>query len=424
MEVEVRGPVLDEVLRHLDLPDVVVQGPGLGQHRVRLDLLGGLLGQRGHDEGVVVGAGRLERHLAEDRQVRVRQLEELGRRDEAEDGLEDGQEDEGQPRAQGAADEAHQGLRGDLAEAADPLPDEMDRDDDDDVDRGDDEDPRPQGRGPAVALIDLDAVDGRDPADEAEDHEEVVRAEHVAGHQAVQDGVDEGQMVGGQEGEEERRRPGRGRRTGRSRRVAKVGDRGVSAEALGHEEGQPVEDEAQDERRAHHRELLEGISGPEDGFQVVPEGDEEQGEEQERPGEIREPARLPAELEVDQADLLRGLDRDLVALADDDLALLDRVEDGLDAHPGAGLPGLRLRLVEGDVGDEEDVGQADEQHLGPGREVQGVDLGREPLLGLLDVQDVRDADGPLLAGRSDEGEAPFELALDEQVLGQDDARGR
>ncbi len=105
------------------------------------------------------------------------------------------------------------------------------------------------------------------------------------------------------------------------------------------------------------------------------------------------------------------------------LPFLDRVEDGLDARPGAGLPGLRFRLVEGDVGDEEDVGQADEEHLGPGREVQRIDLGREPLLGLPDVQDVRNADGPLLAGRPDEGEPPFELALDEQVLGQDDARG-
>ena len=46
------------------------------------------------------------------------------------------------------------------------------------------------------------------------------------------------------------------------------------------------------------------------------------------------------------------------------------------------------------------------------------------LLGLLDVPDVRDADGPLLSGRPDEGESPLELALEEQVLGQDDARGR
>ena len=84
---------------------------------------------------------------------------------------------------------------GELAQAAEPLPDEVDRDDDDDVDRGDDEEPGPEGRRPPLALVDLDAVDGRQPADQAEDQEEVVRPEDVAGHQAVEDGVDEGQVV-------------------------------------------------------------------------------------------------------------------------------------------------------------------------------------------------------------------------------------
>ena len=79
--------------------------------RVGLDLLGRLLGQGGDDQRMMVGAGRLEGHLAEDRQVGVRQLEELGRGHEAEDVLVDGQEDEGQGGAQEAADEAHEGLR-------------------------------------------------------------------------------------------------------------------------------------------------------------------------------------------------------------------------------------------------------------------------------------------------------------------------
>ena len=104
---------------------------------------------------------------------------------------------------------------------------------------------------------------------------------------------------------------------------------------------------------------------------------------------------LLLELDVDEADLLDGLGRDLVALADDDLALLDRVEDGLDAHPGPLLAGLGLGLVVGDVGGEEEVGEVDEQHLRPRGEVQAVDLGGEPLLGLLDVQDVVRPDRPL-----------------------------
>ena len=64
-------------------------------------------------------------------------------------------------------------------------------------------------------------------------------------------------------------------------------------------------------------------------------------------------------------------------------------------------------------------------HLGPGGEVQGVDLGRDPLLGLLDVQDVA------RRGRSVRSPGPptrvkprSQLALDEQVLGEDDALGR
>ena len=61
VDVELLVLVLDEVLGHLDLADVVVEGPGLDQQGVDADLLGRLLGQRGDDQRVVVGAGRLER---------------------------------------------------------------------------------------------------------------------------------------------------------------------------------------------------------------------------------------------------------------------------------------------------------------------------------------------------------------------------
>ena len=103
-------PVLDEVLGHLDLADVVVEGARLGQHRVELDFLGRLLGQRGHDERMVVGARGLDGHLPEDREIRVRELQEARGGDEAEDVLENGQEDEGQAGAQQAAQNPHQDL--------------------------------------------------------------------------------------------------------------------------------------------------------------------------------------------------------------------------------------------------------------------------------------------------------------------------
>ncbi len=54
VHVEFPGPVLDEVLGHLRLADVVVEGSGLGQLGIEAQLLGALLGQRGDDEGVVV----------------------------------------------------------------------------------------------------------------------------------------------------------------------------------------------------------------------------------------------------------------------------------------------------------------------------------------------------------------------------------
>ena len=63
-----------------------------------------------------------------------------------------------------------------------------------------------------MTLVDLDAVDGGDAPDQAEDHREVIRAEDVPGHQAVQDGVDEGQVVRRQEGEQERPDLERGKR--------------------------------------------------------------------------------------------------------------------------------------------------------------------------------------------------------------------
>ena len=121
-----RLDVLDEVFGPLDLPDVVVEGSGLDQHRVQADLLGRLLGQGGDDQRMMVGAGRLDGHLPEDRQVGVGELEELGLGDEPEDVLEDGQEKEGQGARSG--DPAQRGPSGprrpDRARPADLLPDE------------------------------------------------------------------------------------------------------------------------------------------------------------------------------------------------------------------------------------------------------------------------------------------------------------
>ena len=106
--------VLDEILRHLDLADVVVEGAGLDEERIELDGFGRLLGEGGDDERMMVGAGRLDGHLAEDLGLGVRQLEELRLGHEPEEVLVDREEDEGEGRAEQAPDAAHEDLGGEL----------------------------------------------------------------------------------------------------------------------------------------------------------------------------------------------------------------------------------------------------------------------------------------------------------------------
>ncbi|MCK7483063.1 MAG: hypothetical protein M0C28_42620 [Candidatus Moduliflexus flocculans] len=50
-----------------------------------------------------------------------------------------------------------------------------------------------------------------------------------------------------------------------------------------------------------------------------------------------------------------------------------------------------------------------------------VEVGGEAALALADVEEVADADRPFAALPVDEGQAPFRFAVDEEVLGDDDA---
>ena len=68
--------VLDEVVGHLRLADVVVVAGHARQQRVRADRLRRGLREVSQHERVLVGAGRLERESAQKRQVLVRQLEQ------------------------------------------------------------------------------------------------------------------------------------------------------------------------------------------------------------------------------------------------------------------------------------------------------------------------------------------------------------
>ena len=85
--------------------------------------------------------------------------------------------------------------------------------------------------------------------------------------------------------------------------------------------------------------------------------------------------------------------RGLVALADDDLAFLDRVKDRFDRWPGLFLPGFGFDLVERDVGGQtKPKDRLMSRPLFPGGELELVDLGDELVLGFLDVQNVLDRD--------------------------------
>ncbi len=106
-------------------------------------------------------------HLPEDGEVRVRQLQELAGRDEAEGRLHGRKEEEGQGPADDPSDEAHEDLRGERAEAA-PFLDEMDDEDDGRVRRRDEQEAGPERRRPLALPEVSDAVDGGQPADQAE----------------------------------------------------------------------------------------------------------------------------------------------------------------------------------------------------------------------------------------------------------------
>ena len=155
--------------------------------------------------------------------------------------------------------------------------------------------------------------------------------------------------------------------------------------------------------------------------EIVPEGGEEEEVEEEAPGEVGQPARPPADPLVVLVQDLERLGGDLVALADDDPVLLDDERDRADRGPGHGLPSLRLDLVVGDVGGQEDLAQVREEGPVPGRDLDLLELVGEAPLALPDVEEVADPDGPLAALDVAEGQAALRLAVDEEVLRQDDA---
>ncbi len=187
---------------------------------------------------------------------------------------------------------------------------------------------------------------------------------------------------------------------------------------------EPIDEQGDEKHHAHHGEDPPRRFGAEQRFEVEPQGDEEQGEQEEGAGEVEGPAAFLLEVLVDEADPLERVGRGFVALADDDFALLDAVEDGLDLALRPLPPGLAVHPVVGDVGGEEEIAEPLEDPLLPAGDLEPGDFSPELVPALLEFQDVVHPDDALVPRAAEEGEPPFGLAADEQALGNDDAPGR
>ncbi len=245
------------------------------------------------------------------------------------------------------------------------------------------------------------------PPTRLNNHDVEIGAQEVPRGQAVENGVAEAQLVGQEIGENE------GPDLERDRVMIRL-DLGEGVRADGaadrrrQEERDLVEGEARDQEHARHPEALLRLVFFMDEQEVAPEGDKQQREKQEAAAEIGQPARPPMEPLVVEIEDLHRLGAGLVALADDDPALLDRIGHGGDAGPGLRLPALRLDLVVGDVGRQEDLGQAREEGFGFLGDLDLSDLLREPVLAFLEVQDIADLDRsfPVLEGEESQAARP------------------
>ncbi len=198
----------------------------------------------------------------------------------------------------------------------------------------------------------------------------------------------------------------------------------MDARRPGQEQDELVEKQADEDGQHHHPEIFDGRRLGQERTEVVPEGDQKQGEQEERADKAPEPGALVLDGPVDGGDEPDRRFLGLIPLADDHPAFLDRVKDGVDGRPGVRPPDFGFDPVEGDVGREKDVGQADQEALAAGREVEDVDFGRQPVLGFLDFEDLVGLDRSFLAVGSDEIQPALGFPVDEEAFRENQAGGR
>lgn len=146
--------------------DVVEQGADAGEEGIGADGVAGVFGELGDDEGVVIRAGRIELHAAEERVIVVGELEECNVRGAFEEGFENGEEaDDGDAGEEaGGTGGSHltgEGFVGDLVGVADKG-----------REGGDGEAAGTGGADDATAAAGITAeVDGDEGGEEGEDEE-------------------------------------------------------------------------------------------------------------------------------------------------------------------------------------------------------------------------------------------------------------
>ena len=67
--------VLGEILRLHQFPDIVEIGADAAERGVRADRFGGGFGEVGDDKAVMIGAGRFDRHPAQERVIQIRRFQ-------------------------------------------------------------------------------------------------------------------------------------------------------------------------------------------------------------------------------------------------------------------------------------------------------------------------------------------------------------
>ena len=161
--------LLDEVFRALGLADVVVEGAGLDQHGIEIDVFGRGFRQGCYHQRVMVGPRCLHGHLPEDGKVGVCELHKLALCCDIEEVFVPRQKNECECGTQQSSQKAHKQFAGDQVERPQSFSYQVERDDDEGIDGGYKKEYCFKHRDPVMFPVILDPIDGRESTDQAED---------------------------------------------------------------------------------------------------------------------------------------------------------------------------------------------------------------------------------------------------------------